>query len=66
MRDRKGKLLRKKRVSIEKEKKSQEVEKTSDLLLRKLGILSTKEIADHNFEIVTKRKSDYEFADLQK
>ena len=65
MRNKKGKLLRKKKVNINSNN-NLEVESGSDQLLRKLGILSTKEIADHNFEIVTKRKSIYEFEDLEK
>ena len=46
MRSLKGKLLRKKRVSNEKDKNDKDSEnlekKDSDLLLRKLGILSSK------------------------
>lgn len=64
IRDNKGKLLRKKRINIHENDLT--TEKESDVLLRKLGILSTKEIAEHNFSIVTKRKSKYEFDDLEK
>jgi hypothetical protein len=39
-------------------------EEKGDSLLRRLGILSSKEIADHNLEMVRKRPSKYEFEDL--
>ena len=54
-------LLRKKRI-----RNYDAVNQNKDQMLRKLGILNSKEIAEHNHEIVLKRPSKYEFEDIYK
>lgn len=63
IRNGKGVLLRRKRV---KRVEEDGLEERGDALLRKLGILTSKEIAEHNFRMVTNRPSKYEFDDLKK
>lgn len=64
IRNKKGTLIRKKKLNSSNEEEKDK--RQSQNLLKKIGVLNSKEIADHNLKMVKRRKSNYEFQDLNK